>query len=93
MKGELERDIKKLNFNSIYFIRPSLLAGDRKENRAGEKIGFKLLNAVNALGLFKKYKPIHASIVAEAMINAAIEKKPGITISELNDVFTLAGRD
>ncbi len=39
MKGELERDIKRLPFETIHIIRPGLLAGERVQVRTGEKIG------------------------------------------------------
>jgi uncharacterized protein YbjT (DUF2867 family) len=90
MKGELERDIKKLGFVSVYFIKPSLLVGDRKEERTGEKIGFVLLNAVNSIGLFRKYKPVPAEVVAQAMVNCAISRQPGTHVVELKDVFKVA---
>ena len=45
-KGLVEEELKKLNFSNLGILRPSFLMGDRKENRAGEKIGiltFRLL--------------------------------------------------
>jgi len=38
VKGEMEEDIKELSLNSTYFLRPSLLIGDREEKRVGEEI-------------------------------------------------------
>ena len=38
-KGEVEEELKKLNFPKIGIMRPSFLLGDRKESRVGEKIG------------------------------------------------------
>ena len=38
-KGEVEEELKKLNFLKIGIMRPSFLLGDRKESRVGEKIG------------------------------------------------------
>ena len=54
-------------------MRPSFLMGNRKEKRAGEKIGiflFKLLTPL-FLGPLKKMKPIHSEKVAKAMINVS----------------------
>lgn len=39
VKGQAEEAIEKLNFESIHFVRPSLLLGDREEFRLGEKVG------------------------------------------------------
>jgi uncharacterized protein YbjT (DUF2867 family) len=90
MKGELEDAVRKLNFSSTSLIRPGLLAGQRQEERMGEKIGYRLLNTFNALGILKRYRPIQGEIVARAMINAATEAKRGVHIYELEEVFTLA---
>jgi uncharacterized protein YbjT (DUF2867 family) len=90
MKGELERDIKKLPFSAIHILQPSLLVGKREKERTGEKVGFVLLNALNKFGLFKKYKPISGGLVARAMINASLSVNSGIDIYTLDEVFALA---
>ena len=69
-KGEVEEELKKLNFPKLGIMRPSFLLGDRKEKRIVEKIGifvFKLLSPL-FLGPLKKMKPIHSATVAKAMI-------------------------
>ena len=74
-KGEVEEELKKLNFTKLGIMRPSFLIGNRKEKRFGEKIGiflFKLLSPL-FLGPLKKMKPIHSEIVANAMIKVANE--------------------
>jgi uncharacterized protein YbjT (DUF2867 family) len=93
IKGELERDVKKLSFSSIYFLQPSLLVGHREEERIGEKIGYKVLKAFNSAGIFKKYRPIEGKIVAKAMIHASMAATKGIHVVALREVFTLAGED
>ena len=55
-KGEVEEELKKLNFRKLGIMRPSFLLGNRKEKRFGEKIGiffFKLLSPL-FLGPLKK---------------------------------------
>ena len=74
-KGLVEEELKELNFPKLAILRPSFLMGDRKEKRAGEKIGifvFKLLSPL-LLGPLKKMRPIHSETVAKAMIRAANE--------------------
>ena len=74
-KGLVEEELKKLNFSNLGILRPSFLMGNRKENRAGEKIGiltFRLLSPL-LLGPFKKMKPINSEKVAKAMIKIANE--------------------
>jgi uncharacterized protein YbjT (DUF2867 family) len=90
MKGELERDIKQLPFPYIHIIQPGMLAGDRKENRPFEKMGIPLLQFLNRLGIARKQKPIHASIVAQAMINVSFKKQNPINTYSLLEVFEQA---
>ena len=69
-KGEVEEELKKLDFPKLGIMRPSFLIGNRKEKRIGEKIGifvFKLLSPL-LLGPLKKIKPINSEIVAKAMV-------------------------
>jgi uncharacterized protein YbjT (DUF2867 family) len=69
VKGETERDLKALNLPQLYIFRPSLLTGNRKEKRAGEKAAIVASAFFNHLlfGPLKKYRSIHASTVAFAM--------------------------
>ena len=90
MKGELERDIKTLPFQSIHIIQPGMLVGERTENRPGEKIGIKLVNFLNTLGIAKKQKPIHAAVVAQAMINVSFKTSEKVNVYSLLDVFDAA---
>ncbi len=70
MKGELEEKIKSLPFEKIIIVQPSILAGDRKKSRAGEKISAKIINGLSiVLPFLKKYKSISGEQVAKAMRN------------------------
>ena len=70
VKGELEDALTRLDYNSLHLYRPSLLLGDRKEQRTGEKIGEYLLKVSDPLlrGGLKKYRAIQARSVAKAML-------------------------
>ena len=72
-KGQTEEALKKLNFAKLSIIRPSILLGNRKENRIGEKIGIFVMKTLSPLflGKIKKYKPIKVENVARAMIKIA----------------------
>ncbi|SNR28747.1 MULTISPECIES: NAD(P)H-binding protein [Hymenobacter] len=91
MKGELERDVRKLPFRRIRVLQPGMLAGHRKEPRTGEKIGLVLGSIFTQLPLLKQYRPIHGRVVAQAMINAALDETPGVKTDTLEGVFTRAG--
>jgi len=89
-KGEVEEELKRLNFPKIGIMRPSFLLGDRKEKRVAEKIGifvFKMLSPL-LVGPLKKMKPIHSEIVAKAMIRAANENLEK-NIFESNEIVDL----
>jgi uncharacterized protein YbjT (DUF2867 family) len=89
-KGEVEEELKRLNFSKLGIMRPSFLLGDRKEKRVGEKIGifvFKLLSPL-FLGPLKKMKPIHSVTVAKAMIKTANENLEK-NIFESNEIAEL----
>lgn len=64
VKGEVERDIKNLNFESLHILRPSLILGDREEYRFAEQAG-KVFAGVMNLIFPDKYKPVNASVLAK----------------------------
>ncbi len=72
-KGQTEQDLIKLNFMNLSILRPSILLGNRKENRVGEKIGIFAMKTLSPLflGNMKKYKPIKVEYVSKAMLQVA----------------------
>ncbi len=80
VKGELENAVQKLDFWSVHIFRPSVLLGERNENRFGEEIAGKLGKVIDRFtgGLLSKYRPIEADVVAKAMVGAAQGLKPGV---------------
>lgn len=84
MKGKLDEAVKSLAFKNIIILRPGQLYGDRNEKRLGEKMGLSVMFFLNKIGIFKKYKPIHAMEVAKAMLAAVKKQKSAIyTLDEL----------
>lgn len=83
-KGEIENAIGELNFDSFCILRPSMLLGDRKENRTGESIGKIVMQATGFLftGPLKKYKAIEAATVASCMLQLSKNPEPGKMIFE-----------
>ncbi len=68
-KGEMERDILKCNIKNILIYRPSLIYGNRKDNRLGEKIGTVVIKGLQFLlfGKLKKYRAISGKDLAKAL--------------------------
>ena len=87
IKGELDDAVMELPFKKIIIMRPSILAGNRKENRTGEKIGLALARGLTKIPGLKKYKPIKGETVAKAMIksiqNTAEYKTAIYTLDEI----------
>ena len=69
LKGETEEAVQASGIESVYILRPSLLIGNRKEFRAGEKLATWLM-PLFAFLLPARYRPVKASEVAKAMVNA-----------------------
>ncbi len=72
-KGKMEESIKTFSFDNLSIVRPSMLMGIRAEKRIMEEAGKVIARFVSPLmiGKMKKYRPIHASTVATAMIRLA----------------------
>lgn len=86
MKGQLEEKIKKLSFQSITILRPSLLRGHRERPRAGEIISDKVLSVLPSFLVPDTMKPVDGSQVAKVAVNAGIEGRAGVQILEASDI-------
>ena len=75
MKGELETKVIELGFQRLSIIQPSLLLGERKDVRLGEKLGSKLLPLICRLPGLSKYRPITGKQVAIKMCNIASQQE------------------
>ncbi len=76
IKGEVEAFTKQLPIQQVGFFQPSLLLGNRKEFRLGERIAQMVMPMFNFL-IPGKYKAIEASVVAKAMLGFAKDDQKG----------------
>ena len=90
LKGEVEDAVKAVGIESVHIMRPSMLLGNRKEFRLGEKIGSPLMKVFSFL-LPSKYKPVQAREVAWAMLQASKKNKKGFLIYEYQEIKKLKG--
>lgn len=81
VKGEIEEAISGLGFNGLHIFRPSLLLGNRTENRTAEDAA-KFFYRIFGLMIPGKYKAIDAAKVAKAMLHFASKDQNGIFIHE-----------
>jgi uncharacterized protein YbjT (DUF2867 family) len=82
VKGEMEEAVRQTPFRAIHIFRPSLLLGARPTPRLGERLGAAALALVRPLlrGGWRKYRPVAAATVAQAMLRAASDDGGGIRI-------------
>lgn len=80
-KGELERNLARLGYASLAFVRPGLLGGERTEQRTAERLGAHLLGVIGPL-LPRRYRVVPAEAVASALLHCALEPEPGVLVVE-----------
>lgn len=71
VKGELEQYLKALNLAKLSIVQPSLLMGERQEQRLLEDLGqslFKVFNKIYSPSFLSK--PVAAEKVAQCLLNA-----------------------
>ena len=92
MKGSTENDIKKTGVNSLHIYEPSLLVGNRQDNRLLEKITATLMGLINPLliGRWKKYRSIQAKQVAFAMYKQSLINQTGEFIYSSDKIQEIA---
>ena len=88
VKGLLEISLKEIGFEELHILRPSLLLGKRTEDRPVENISKCIIDHLSFL-IPKKYKPIHARIIAKKIKFIIMEKKSGIHIWEGSKLFNI----
>jgi uncharacterized protein YbjT (DUF2867 family) len=87
-KGDLEEKLKAINFDSLVILRPSILLGQRREFRLGERIGIFVMQALRPLmiGSFKKYRGVAASAVAQRMLQAAVSNTQKLEVISSEEI-------
>lgn len=98
VKGELEDALTGLSYPYLSIYHPSLLLGDRREQRTAEALGIKAMPLVNRLliGPLDKYRGIEAKTVASAIVNevCGLASEPAaervVQIREYDEMIRLA---
>jgi uncharacterized protein YbjT (DUF2867 family) len=92
VKGEMEKQLTDLHLKKLSIFRPSLLTGNRKEFRLGERIGESVMQIINPLliGPLKKYRSIASQQVAFAMMQKALfSNNKAVSIYQSDDIATV----
>lgn len=87
IKGELDEAVAKLPFQKTVIFRPSILDGDRKEKRSGEKVGL-ILSRFLTHFILKKYRPTPVDVLAAKMIVLSLDQKDGFRVVEGLEIFS-----
>lgn len=92
MKGRVEEDIKALNFEELYIMRPALITGGRTESRPAERFAAGFFKIINPLlrGSLKKYRSIEGKTIAQALVKTAGINRPGVHIYNTEQIKQLA---
>ena len=90
-KGEAEAAVQQLGFSAVAIARPSILDGERAEDRPGERLGLTVGRALAALvGRERRFAPIPAASVARALIRLAFDIDNGVKVALSDELHRLA---
>ncbi|MCW5907820.1 MAG: oxidoreductase [Chitinophagales bacterium] len=94
VKGELEQALMQLGYEALIILRPSILLGNRKEQRTGEAAGMWVAEKLPFLfcGPFKKYRGTPAVLVAQVMVKLGASNSKGVQVLENENIFEEAER-
>jgi len=92
-KGQLEEAVKRLPFWATHILQPSILLGNRQENRIGERIASTISSTINRLseGILGIYTPIEAETVAKAMVQLAQGIDGGVQVHTSAELIKMVG--
>jgi len=93
VKGEAEDAMRGLPLEAVVILRPSLLLGERAEHRSGEAFAQRVMPALDwmLVGPLRRYRSIHASTVARAMVRLGKEGSRGVRVVESDEIQTIGG--
>ena len=88
----MEQEIKKIKPVGSYFLRPSLLLGDRSQFRLLERLAIITAPFYSGLllGSLQKYKPVQATDVAKVMVLIANKKVSCLSVVENKQIHELS---
>lgn len=88
VKGEVENAVQALGFSATHIVRPSLLLGERQENRLGEGLGQKVSQWINPV-IPANYRAIEGTQVAHAMFKISLLEEQGFFIHENKELLKI----
>jgi len=86
MKGQLEDAVKALDFPSLLIFQPSILIRSNND-RGAENFSVKAIHFLNKIGLFKRYRPMPTTVLAQKMRKEVAAAPKGIHTFTLDEIF------
>ncbi len=95
VKGRVEEAISELSYEAVHIFRPSMIMGQRPEFRPAEWLAKILVGAIRPLmiGPLRRYRPIKAAVIAEAMVGIALEDRRGVNLFESHQIQAYYDRE
>ena len=92
MKGQIEEDIKALDFEYTVILKPGLIAGQREESRPSEAVLRKIAAGLGTINshLLKDGWAQEANVIAKAAVSTGLKALNGDAPSK---VWVLSGRE
>lgn len=78
-KGELERDLQALGWDSLTLVRPGLIGGDRQEARPAEQAAVRVSQWLRPL-LPPRYRVVPAERIAHHLLASVLASAPGTRV-------------
>ena len=90
-KGEVERDVLALNFDHTHIFRPSMILGERDEDRPRERMIIAVWNVINPLlvGPVDRYRGLTGGEIARAIAKAAQRQTEKVRIYHWKEMAAL----
>jgi len=90
-KGEVERDIRALNFDHTHIFRPSMILGERDEDRPRERLFIAIWSVLNPLlaGPANRYRGLTGNEIAHAIAKAARHQTEKVRIYHWKEMAAL----
>lgn len=79
VKGALEADLETIGFDSLTFVRPGLIGGQRDEFRLGERVAGAVLGALGGV-LPKRWRVNPPEAIARELLEAAVSAPAGVHV-------------
>ncbi|MFM0092070.1 NAD-dependent dehydratase [Paraburkholderia sediminicola] len=84
-KGELERDIQKIGFESVTIVRPGMIGGERKEFRLAERMVLPVAKFLRPL-LPRGLRVNPAANIADVLVDSVIAGKAEVRMVTSRDL-------